>query len=1226
MLNMHWGKIRMWWCAALLLMLLPTATTAEPQGTELLGSKEYLLDDTDSLLQKYLQAAANSEATQARVALLLAQRLQGAILADPQTGVEELQMLETNNKIDPLARDMALCLLADKRNARGEFEAGKKLLSKRGAVPQWLIAGPFGRYDRASFYETFPPEKTRDLTTKMRGIGREVEWRIAPESLYHFDPWEWLFPRRGIVYLLTAFRLKQDTTVTLDLQTQCAYSLWLDAQPAGTADRLEAELPERQLLSCGEKTPLKAGWHTLLVKLYGFTENRVFDCRLLDNALTPIQEVEYARDMASAQNAIDAVLNSASSNNKAILPRWLDPISPTITTTAKSIHGTTNVLRAAGLQLNAQTDRALQYWQELEAILANNAAYWSRRGECESRCVTLPEPRRESLSYLSHKKAIALAPDCVPSLLALAEHEQRNRRFADAAAYYEKALKANPASVRALAGRVKMAIDNGWNEEARRWLDDLRTRHPQALAGLLLDAERTDLSGGLPRSAAALEKVFLNDRANLPLALEAARFFASAGDAEHAQKILFLLPPELTASPTVLEAKGQMLLHGNQPAQAAATFQQASIMRGGDALALRALGEAQLMAGDINAARAALQESLLLFPGQQSLRQLLADLNKSDYAFWKAYSRDAFTTLKKFNQEKRNLPGKTARLIDQTILTVYPDGSYDNYTHELQLVLNPGGVKNAAQIQFYGNLLSARTILPEKELVLEPVILPGQNQLTMPALAVGAAVDYSYLQEGEASGDLALNFPKWYFRSPDSEESFLFSQYIVRVAPNTPFTFAARNLTHNMHFEKKTEEDGTQVFIWTGQDMPLAIHEEGSPSIDESLPFVAVGSARDWDGVNRLFLNYYVGRITPNTAIQNLSKKLSTNNSGKELGEREQAEAIFDFVCRSIEKAGSFSPASYILDQRAGDRVLLLLSMLRAAGLKADFAAARPTVAILAQPLWDLPASGVFTNFIVRAKLSDGSDLWLDPTFRFQQAGRLTEQLAGGSAFITGRENGEFTNLPPAQADEYTVKETRRCSLREREMLLSGTRTIPGIGGLILKERLEDAGKSAQQNLAEELLAGKLAGLELDSFSLPGVNESQTPFQLKYTATVPGALRERIDGQQGLPLGLNPLPLLPREDSVQRQTPYHLDRYVSEESTFEFLLPEGAGQADLPAEILLRSEFGFYQLSFEQTRNIVRLTRRCHFPPQRIALKRWSAYYAMTQKINDAENALLWWR
>ena len=77
----------------------------------------------------------------------------------------------------------------------------------------------------------------------------------------------------------------------------------------------------------------------------------------------------------------------------------------------------------------------------------------------------------------------------------------------------------------------------------------------------------------------------------------------------------------------------------------------------------------------------------------------------------------------------------------------------------------------------------------------------------MPALSPGAVVEYSYLQGDNASMDYGLRFPKWYLRSPESEETFLFSQYVVRVTPGTPFVYAARNLNRKIRFERKREAE-----------------------------------------------------------------------------------------------------------------------------------------------------------------------------------------------------------------------------------------------------------------------------------------------------------------------------------------------------------------------------------------------------------------------------------
>ena len=1179
------------------------------------GAELFLKDDNDALQRHYL--SETMLAAHPLWSLLLAESISPQFLSDPLNARADLERLLAlpAEKLPPQARDVALRMLGDILYDSGDFAGARALFAQRGLVGRWFVCGSFGRYDRASFYEDFPPEAGVNLEAPVQSFRSAVQWRELPAQicLREFNPWDHVYPHRGTLYLYTELELAQEELAEFLVSTNCAFEVWIDGRHAGMADRFQSEKSLELVLreKTGQKLP--AGRHGILFKLHHLSQDSFFQVRPVTPTGAPLAGVSFP------ERAQITPRNTTGSCEYTIIDRDAQRYAQM----PEELSASEAARAGAYLQLRGMNDLAMRYWRQATELEPQNAVYWALRGVCERLCAFYPEARRESLARGSHLKALELAPECVPSLIALGEYERRNARFARAGEYYNRALAAAPGGLRALSARAKMEFDNGWAHEAEDSLAVLTKAHPQSFAHYMLNIARAEKNldaAGAARTAGAMRETWLRQRGNLALALGAAQLFSTAGEHGKSLQMLEELPPELAGLAQSLRAQAQAFFRAQRFAEAAETCRRCSEILGGDPQALRMEGDIMLLTGKNDEALDLFTQSLALAPEQHELRRMVDELKQGVYEFWQQYMIDSAQELAKF-LKGRQPAGRSARLIDQTVLTLYPDGSYANYTHQLQNVLNSGGVRDAATIQVYGELLQAKTILPQQGVELEPVVLPGQNSITMPAIAPGAVVEYAYLQTDGAPGDWNLRFPQWFFRSPDSEEAFLFSQYIIRVAPGTPFTYATRNLGRKVTFEKKTEEDGTEVYMWTGRDMPRAIHEEGTPAIGETLPYVAVGGERDWDGVNRLFLNYYTGRILATEELRQRVRQLTQNTADQ----REAAGNIFNFVCREIERTGAISPASYIIDQRSGDRVLLLLAMLRAAGMRADFVAARAPDSILFPALWQLPSSGLFSNFLVRLELEDGEALWLDPSFRFAGLGQITENIAGGTAFVTGQERGYFATLPPPSPQDYTTRQTREYSIDGQNLRITGQVVAPGGAGLELKEMLSGSAQTLQHNIAEGVILGGVPGFELEEFSLPGLEENGTPFVLDFRGLQADALRRRADGLRGCETGLPPLALLPQSDAARRQTPYHLSRYIAEKQHFRLNLPAGAGGVRLPRDLMIRNDFGYYQLTFRQLDDTVLIERDCHFPPQRIELAQWEDYRQMAQQIAAAERGIIWW-
>lgn len=1216
---MKWSDLREYELRRLLIIFLfvvigVNAAEKSEASNSLLDNKYFLNGDHDGQLKFWLDSALKSP-KDSLLPLILAWDVNTKYLADSQTGKELLQNILKTSNMPADSLYMARKQLGKILTNSGEYEKASAVFFKLGLIRKWRIAGPMGRSEKAAFYREFSPEFGIDFSATMDGLAAHTYWRVIPEMAIGdmIYPWDWVSPRRGVVYLYTQFKLTKAQEVIFDVDSSCSLSIWVDGKKQAAVERMRRNYPQHLSLNEKNNKSLSSGWHTLLIKMYAPYGEKNIAVRLLGADRKPIENVEYnISQVKEVRGENTFVLNT-------------DPfkLESQLTAKMKKSSSAENIAKlAVYYQSCGLIDKAIDYWKQTVVKDSKNAAYLARMAMAGELAGFMPPPMRKSFSHQANLKAVSLNPNCVPSLYALGEYERGQGKLKEATEYYQQALKANPEALRILAARARMAIANKWRIESEEYLRAYKKVYPRSPLLYVLYSMQKNAEELTNNSAANLLKAYMLERGNINLCKDAASAAFSGGDIEEGLRVLSLLPQWYQEQPLILVLRGEMMARLKRYSQAQELFAKVVNILGEDASVLKLQAETYFLAGQKEKSLEFYKKSLQSSPEQHNIRRLIAELEGKDYAFWKEYSIPAEKALEEFEATKTP-SGRAARLIDQTVINIYKDGSFANYTHELVSVLTESGVSQAAVVDSYGELLAARTILPENGVSLEPVILPGERNITMPAVAPGAAIEHKYLQEQRAPADKCLRFPSWYFRSPEAEESFILSQYIVRVPVGASFAYATRNLGNNVKFIKETDESGADIYIWTGRNMPRPYHEEGSPAINVTLPFVSISGKRSWQDVNRIFVNYYLGRCIPDVAIKKMAEELTVGLESS----AEKIKVIFEYVCANVEQTTSKVSASHVFAQRSGDRNLLLLSMLGAVGIEAVFTPVRASDNILFAPEWSLPESSVFTNYLIAAKNEQDQIIWLDSRFRYGAAGVVGEDLAGGSAFLSTVDGGEFVQLPAPRYKDILLSEKKRYTPQDNtDIKITGETSIAGNAGYDLKESFLQASKKTQTESVEQLLSSALPGVEIEKYTLPGVEQAGVAFKVNFTANQPLAVKENRNGARGIKLGLLPLELLPEKDFSNRKTPFQLNRFLVGKDEIMIDLPAGSVVQSLPSAVTLRTDFGFYHLFIQKQNGGVLIKRSYDFRPQIIPVRDWSEYFKLARQIEEIESVMVWYK
>ncbi len=1193
------------------------ADNLETQARTILCSREEAGGRQDDLFRLRLRfAAKHPHSPMAGLALNLALHTNLDDLGSIKTGDKELRNCQDKLANQPLLLDMIRSMLATRLACRGRTGAAMDLARKRAMVTNWLICGSFGYYGGAAFYTGFGPETSINLRKSIPGTAGKVRWRRVSQKhcLRGIRPWLHVHPSFGAVFLLAQFKMENSANITFDIATDCSATIRLDRGPQLTIDRFEAELPRERLWGAHA---LQKGWHRILVKLYPMGRRQSFRLRLLDSNHEPFTNATWETGMvlhAFQQREADEPA-----------PRTVDlPYLRNLRAAARKHPGKAILQAALGIASGEQGlyDDARFHVRNAANLSPHNPWVQMAAARSELSAIHLSLPARQDNRRTACMRALAANPDFVPALMQLAALHQERRQLARTLAICDRILAINPGCLQALAMRARMAIAHNWLHKARQWTGCLARLFPDARETLALNLSLAFKTGDNDKLQKAHEQAAELKQDTPGPRISLALYLSRHGKYKPALRVLRGIIADFTGRTDFIRSTVNILRSMGEYELAARTCRDFLEQHPNAAAVWNELGKTLFAMGAKEKALEAYRQSLAAKPDQHNLRRLVCRLRGQSADYWKKYILAPFANLAA--NEGRNRGSKTSRLIDLAVVDVYRDGSYSSLTQELVKVQQRSGIQEARSVGIYGPIIEARTILPGGR-TLEPILLPGRNSLTMPGVEVNSAIDDKYLMEEPAPYDRFFHFPKWYFRSPDKEEDFVLSRMVVRVPKDFPLVFVQRNFDKRIKFSQKTEGDRI-VYTWTARNMPQALHEPGAPDIDELLPFVEVAGRRSWSDINHLLMTAVLGRLQTTRNIRAQVNRLINGASSP----MEKVKCLYRFVCTEIDHAGGSLQASQILQQRMGDRNILLMAMLRSAGFEPVYAAVRPRRALLHEPVWEIPQVEHFPLRMVSLVLPGGQRLWLDTRYRYLGCGELLEETAGATAFMIGADKGYFLTIPPLAADNFLTRETReiRIPAHGGQVQVQGKFSLSGQAGYMLKERLCLKPARFIRNLLEDRLGSVLPGATTIALECPGLDKPGLPFREHYTVTVPDMIRTRRDRDRAVSLCLAPLHLIPAEedDPDNRQTPYHLRQYHAGQNRNRFHLPAGAVNVRLPGDLLIRNRFGYYRLQTKLAGKIVEVTRSYQFTPQRISLADWPFFLQMTRRIQAAQSKMIVWK
>ena len=580
---------------------------------------------------------------------------------------------------------------------------------------------------------------------------------------------------------------------------------------------------------------------------------------------------------------------------------------------------------------------------------------------------------------------------------------------------------------------------------------------------------------------------------------------------------------------------------------------------------------------------------------------------------------DAKELIAEYLKAKTVAAGHSALVLDQMAVQTDKDGSSVERMHTIVHIHSPEGLEHWGEIDQIPSgavIEEIRTIKPDGRTINAEAI-PGKDTISLRALQVGDFVELSYLTVGS---NLALNTGgwvgrRWYFRAVKTP--IYLSLFSLAVPRDSHLQIDDHGSPVKPVFNT---ENGFNITSWESRAAAQIMPEPSSPAADEYTPFVQVGFDIDWKDYRDVLQIELNEASLPNSELKRFAKKIANSKNP-----RENVRLIFHKVCSMFRQTGpafDFSePATHILARREGNRLVLLVALLRAIGIESRVLLVRTNSD--SQIEYKFPNLSTFRHGLVKVELPGSPNpVWLDPSSTFNPFDSLYPFVLGAQAIDINSKIGTapFVRLP----DQYGPILTKNIQL-DLSLAADGTLTGTGLERMPTAEAanyraLLTSMSAAQRRQALEAgLGDYFSGAILEGFEIEHLDEPDQALVLKYKLRVPNFARRRGNAlviQEGfypyrLSRGLTSLPT--------RTLPLMLGDDTRTQTNVLLSLPSGS-TVDLPDRVELHAPLSTFSYSAKLESGLLRIKKSLVVKGGRVSVPDYPAFRDFCNKVDRKDN------
>ena len=782
----------------------------------------------------------------------------------------------------------------------------------------------------------------------------------------------------------------------------------------------------------------------------------------------------------------------------------------------------------------------------------------------------------------------------------------------------ELAAAADP---RSALGRFRLLRDRGWEDLAAVALGRALRLAPEACEParerMQYEWERRKLQGvgpaeGLPVGCERLA----------PIATAIARFESEVGRVERAEQLL----RESARSAGDGAANGVLRLRLLE-----------RLGRQGESLGLaRALAEAQpeelgahLRLGDLRAAWGERERALAVWEHAVGLadgdlhdRIQLAAVGAG--AVWEEFAPDVDAMLAEPAPDELLEGHPAALLVDYQTTVRFKDGSAIHHVHQVMRLMVPSAIEELGEVEVPQDAAILRAVTRKADgRTLEPPDITQKDTISFPELEAGDVIELAYISGSIPDPGLGGGW---------ITEPFFFQQFEVPSWRSAYTVLLQDGLTgqHESHGEVRAPETVTRPgfhgWRWVGQPRTAARPEPGAVAPFDELPRVQVWSGVGWPALLAYIREGLLGLTAADHRMRTLVEELPAGD-GDALA---RARAVYGWVMREIEDRDDVYlsvPAREAVQQGQGERVVVLLALLRAAGYEAELAMIDPVHRHHAPSA--VPDVRDFSYLAVRVRVpSTDEHLWLDPTFDGARFGFLAPTVRNRPAWIVALD-GVDTQTQVVTPRSAPYDERRVVDLRvtvEADGRLHGQwhERAAGMDALSYRHGLTRIPEEQWRRVVAEVFQEVLPGVRVTALTIDGLDAPGEPVVLRAELDLPPATAGP-NRQRSIRIGLLPAFMTLRWiHGRRRHTPLYADRWEELDLTVRLELAPGVTLTSrLPAPVVQRARFGSYRRTAERAGRSIVLRKQLTMNPQIVPPAGYDLFRRWCRHVDDADRVTL---
>lgn len=562
-------------------------------------------------------------------------------------------------------------------------------------------------------------------------------------------------------------------------------------------------------------------------------------------------------------------------------------------------------------------------------------------------------------------------------------------------------------------------------------------------------------------------------------------------------------------------------------------------------------------------------------------------------------------------------------LLDIMVLEIHDDGTYDQYIHQAIQVLNQDGIRRWAEVVIPRGpnveLLQARTITP-RGLVWDVFAVQdvgGQQSLSMFGVEPGAIIEYAYL-ERTGRADPGLNvYSGGYFFGSDNDPMLLSKLTIIR-PEGFPFHLDANP---EDFVGTETRKDGKIITVWENRLQDGLKEENFAPPLAERVPSLQWTTGRDWmTFVERLRQSLY--GVEEESPL--LVEHAETLSRGVEDSEA-LVEAVYEWVRTEIEATSGGQTTLDTFVMRAGSeygRLMLARQLLRILGIQTH------VVAVLDNDEQDgfrpMPFPSYPARVMVLVPEQEGIDepIAFDFSSRFASLGSLPGHVKKQVALIYDDTVPYLDPLFPELWEQARMEREIHLTLNEDRSASVWANYRYGHGiDMQIRELLTNP--EVKDRLVDAQITNDFRGVQVDESSIVAPDDISVWPELAFRGTMPDVVISSGDV-----LEVNPLLVKTEASGFIREPTREFSVEFSGSPSQDPLrisidLSEFFGISttiELPDDVFLLTEFGYYSLFYEWLGSSVVVRRSFLIPPQTIMPDQYSRFTEFCRAIDRLES------